>query len=95
LGNVYTCHGFLQRTREFEETNSKTIFYKLVEQFVNKEFGNVWQLALNKIHETPKIIIYNSRQASMGATKIKEQSVKTSNELSDDKANPKTMKGVQ
>jgi hypothetical protein len=30
----------------------------------------------------------------MGATKIKEQNVKTSNELSDDRANPKTTKGV-
>jgi len=48
----------------------KIFFYKLVEQFINKGFGNVWQLALKKIHETPKIIICNSKQASMGATKM-------------------------
>ncbi len=94
MGNVYTCHGFLQRTCEFEETDSKTIFYKLVERFVDKGFGNVWQLAFKKILETLKTIICDYRQASMGATKIKEQIVKTSIKLSDDRANLKTMKGV-
>jgi hypothetical protein len=95
LGNVYTCHGFFQRTHEFEEIDSRTIFYKLVERFVNKRFGNVWQLVLNKIHETLKTIICNYRQVSMGAIKIKEQNIKTPNELSDDRANFKTTKGVQ
>jgi hypothetical protein len=26
LGKVYTCHGFLQRSCEFEESDSKTFF---------------------------------------------------------------------
>jgi hypothetical protein len=29
LGDVYTCHGFLQRTHKLEEANSKTLFHKL------------------------------------------------------------------
>jgi len=32
MGDVYTCHGFLQRTCEFEKANSKTNFHKLTEQ---------------------------------------------------------------
>jgi hypothetical protein len=39
LGDVYTCHGFLQRTCELEEVDSKTFFHKLIEQFVDKGFG--------------------------------------------------------
>ncbi len=40
LGEVYTCHGFLQRSFEFEEANSKTFFHKLIQWFVNRGFGN-------------------------------------------------------
>jgi hypothetical protein len=29
LGDVYTCHGFLQKTHKLEEANSKTLFHKL------------------------------------------------------------------
>jgi hypothetical protein len=68
LAMFYTCHRFLQRTCKFEETNSKTFFYKPLEQFVNKGFGNAWQLALNRIQEAPKMNICNSKQASLGAT---------------------------
>jgi hypothetical protein len=48
---------FFQRTWEFEETNSKTFFHKLIKQFINKGFGNLWQLAINRIHETQKTTI--------------------------------------
>jgi hypothetical protein len=30
LGDVYTCHGFFQRTCKFEEVNSKIFFHKLI-----------------------------------------------------------------
>ncbi len=30
LGNIYTCHGFLQRTHEFEKVNSWTFFHKVI-----------------------------------------------------------------
>ncbi len=41
--NVYTCHGFLQITCEFEDSDSKTFFHNLLtKQFVDKEFGNPW-----------------------------------------------------
>ncbi len=40
LGNVYTCHGFLQRTCELKKVDSKTFFHKLIEQFVDKGFGD-------------------------------------------------------
>jgi hypothetical protein len=37
---------------EYEKSDSKTFFYKLVEQFVERGFGNTWQLVVNRIHET-------------------------------------------
>jgi hypothetical protein len=79
---------------EFEKANSRTFFYKLTEQFVHRGFGNPWQLAINKIHETQKVTICNSRQVSLGATIIKEQSVKTFGELSDEKDGFKTTRNV-
>jgi hypothetical protein len=43
VDNVYTCHGFLQVTCEFEDFDSRTFFHNLLtEQFVDKEFGNPW-----------------------------------------------------
>jgi hypothetical protein len=50
---------------------------------------------MNKIHETLKMFICNSRQVSLGATRIEEQSVQKFCELSDDKVGPKTTKHVQ
>ncbi len=70
LGDVYTCHGFLQRTHELEEVNSKTFFHKLTKWFVNKRFGNPLQLTINIIHETPNMTICNFKHASLGVTKI-------------------------
>jgi hypothetical protein len=35
LGDVYTCHGFLQITCKFEEVNSKTFFLEFIQQFVD------------------------------------------------------------
>jgi hypothetical protein len=46
---------------EFEEIDSKTFFQKLTKQFIKKRFGNLWQLAINKIHETQKTILWNSK----------------------------------
>jgi hypothetical protein len=39
LGNVYTCHGFLEM-HKFEKVDSKTFFHKLIQSFVNKGFSN-------------------------------------------------------
>jgi len=61
LGDVYTCHGFFQKTHEFEKADPITFFYKLIKQFFHKGFGNPWQLVINKIHETQKMTICNSR----------------------------------
>jgi hypothetical protein len=61
FGNVYTCHGFFQRMHEFKEADSKTFFHKLIQQFVDKEFGNLWQPTINRIYETSKIALFNSR----------------------------------
>ncbi len=63
LGNIYTCHGFLQRTNEFKETNSKTIFHKFIKQFVDKRLGKPLKLVINRIHETMKMTICNSKQS--------------------------------
>jgi hypothetical protein len=70
LGDVYTCHGFFQRLCEFEKADSKTFFHKLIQLFVNKGFGNYWQLAINRIHKTSKTIICKSKQVNLGATII-------------------------
>jgi len=42
LGDVYTCHGFLQKMHEFEKVDSITFFHKLTQQFINKGLGNLW-----------------------------------------------------
>ncbi len=36
LGDVYTCHGFFQRSHKFE-VDSKTFFHKLIQWFVTKD----------------------------------------------------------
>jgi len=66
----FTCHGFLQRTHELKEANSKTFFHKLTKWFVNKGFGNPLQLTINIIHENSNMTMCNFRQLSLGATKI-------------------------
>ncbi len=43
LGNVYKCHGFLQRMHKFEKTDFWTFFHKVTQWFVDKWFGNLWQ----------------------------------------------------
>jgi hypothetical protein len=48
----------------------KHFFHKLIQWFVNVRFGNQWQVAIDKIHETLKTIIYNFKQANLSATKI-------------------------
>jgi hypothetical protein len=64
----YTCHGFFQRTHEFEKACSRTFFYKPFEQFVKRRFGNDWQLVLNKVHEASKTIVCNSKMTREGAS---------------------------
>jgi hypothetical protein len=44
LSNIYTCHGFFQRTHEFKEVDSKTFFQKLLKRFVNKYLVNLGNL---------------------------------------------------
>ncbi len=50
LCDVYTCHGFLQRTCKFEKADSKIFFHNLIQWFV-----------INKIYETSKTTLCNSR----------------------------------
>jgi hypothetical protein len=37
---------------QFEKIDSKTFFYKLIERFVNKEFGNPWEPPFKRIYGT-------------------------------------------
>jgi hypothetical protein len=53
---------------EFEEASFRTFFYKSLERFVDRGFGNAWQVDLNIIHKAPKMIICNSKMASLDAT---------------------------
>jgi hypothetical protein len=64
---------------EFKESSSKTFFHQLTQQFVNKGLGNTWELAIQIIHETMRMILCKSKQVNLGVTKIEEQSVKTTN----------------
>jgi len=59
---------FFKEHVKFEKIVSKTFFYKPLEQFVDRRCGNAWQLALNKVHETSKTIICNSKIVSLGVT---------------------------
>ncbi len=71
LGNVYTCHGFLQRTHELEKTDTWTFFHEIIQWIVNRGFGNLWQPTINRIYEISKTILCNSRHVNLGATKNK------------------------
>ncbi len=62
---------------------------KLIEWFIDRGFGNPWQLATNKIHETPKMTLCNFKQASLGVTRFQKQSVKMLGESSDIRLAPK------
>jgi hypothetical protein len=61
LSDVYTCHGFFQRPREFEEVNSIMLFHKLNQWFVDNRFSNFWQPTINRIYKTSKTTLCNSR----------------------------------
>ncbi len=39
---------------------------------VDGGFGNLWQLAIDRIYEISKIILCNFRQVNLGATKKKK-----------------------
>jgi hypothetical protein len=52
---------FFQNIHEFEKVDSITFLHKLTKQFVDRRFGNPWQLVINKIHETLKTTICNSK----------------------------------
>ncbi len=94
LSNVYTCHGFFQRTHKFEKVDFRTLFHKFTQRFVNKRFSNPWKPTINRILETPKTILCNFRRSSLFATRFKEQSFKTINESLDEKVGPETMRHV-
>jgi hypothetical protein len=79
---------------KFEKAHSKTFFHKFTERFANKGFNNPWKPAINRILKTSKMILCNSRQASLVATRFKEFFFKTTGELSDDRADPKTTRCV-
>jgi hypothetical protein len=37
LGDVYTCHGFLQRTCKFEENDPRIFFHTIIQQFIGRQ----------------------------------------------------------
>jgi hypothetical protein len=44
LGDVYTCHEFIQIMRKFEEANSKTFFTSLLHDLLTKDLVTVGNL---------------------------------------------------
>ncbi len=61
LGDVYTCHGFLQRTCKFEEAYSKIFFHKFIQRFVDKRIGN--QLSTKFMKPQKQLYVILGRQA--------------------------------
>jgi hypothetical protein len=88
LNNVYTCDGFFQKVCKFEKTRSKTLFHKFTQRFVDRRFNNLWKPTINKIFETQKTTICNSKQVNLVAIGFKEQSFKTTDESTNDRAGP-------
>jgi hypothetical protein len=80
-----STHGFFLRTAKFEKINPRTFFYKLIEGFVNEGFSNLWEPPMNKIYGTQDMTLCNSMQAILGATRFKEQNVKTTCESLNDR----------
>jgi hypothetical protein len=68
---------FFKKRANLKKPISKAFFHKLTKQFVDKGLGNLWEFVINKIHETLMMTLCNSKQASLGAIIIEEQSVKT------------------
>jgi hypothetical protein len=55
----------------------QSIFSLAYSTIVDRRLGNTWELAIHKIHETMTMTLCNSKPVNMGATRIEEQSVKT------------------
>jgi hypothetical protein len=60
LGIVYTCHGFLKNMQVWR-SQIENFFSQVYLVFVDRGFNNLWELAINKIIETPKTTLCNSR----------------------------------
>ncbi len=59
---------FFKERVSLKKSILEKIIYKPLEQFVDRRFGNIWQLALNKVHENLKTIVCKSKIVSLGAT---------------------------
>jgi hypothetical protein len=68
---------FFQGACEFLKVDFRAFFHQLIQQFVNKGLGNTWEYVVHKIHETMTMTLCNSKQANLGATRIEEQNVKS------------------
>jgi len=77
---------------EFEKDDSKTFFHILLNNLLTKDLMTLGNLISTKFMN-PKDDFINFRHASLGATRIEEQSVKPFDEPLNDKASPKTMRG--
>jgi len=61
---------------QFKTINSKAFFHKLTERFVNRKLSNIWELVIHIIHETTMMTSCNSKQVSLGATRIRNKTLK-------------------
>jgi hypothetical protein len=77
---------------QFEKANFRTFFHKFIKQFFNKRFNNPWKHDINRIHETLKMTLCNSRKETLVDTWFKEQHFKIIGESLDDRADPETMR---
>jgi len=79
---------FFKKVCKFEKTRSKTLFHKFTQWFVDRRFNNLWKPTINRIFETQKTTICNSKQVNLVAIEFKEQSFKTTDESTNDRAGP-------
>ncbi len=92
LGDAYICHELKIIMHKFEKVDSRTFFHKFTQRFIDRGFSIPWKPAINRILETMKTTLCNSKQTNLVAIGLKEQSFKTTCESLDDRASPKTTK---
>jgi len=62
---------FFFKTHKFEKVDSITFFHKFTQQFVDRGFSYPWKPSINRILETLRTTLCNSKQMSLIAIRFK------------------------
>jgi hypothetical protein len=52
---------FFKELTNLKKSISRLLVHKLIKQFVDRGLGNLWEFAINRIHETPMMTLCNSK----------------------------------